>query len=293
MPIVIASPSVGVGLGKVTLATYNGLTFGQAQPVKIVEVGGFDDLPTIRDGNIPRSADHGAFLGSHYLDGRIVTFSLRIAPQGSRAGLEAQIDTLRAALGVQTARELPLTVNGNRQLNCRPTKRFVSDSIDDWGSAWTATAQLEFEASDPRIYDATLQTPSTGLATVSGGMTFPASFPLGFGAPASGGYIFATNAGTFPTRPLAIIAGPVVNPQIQNVTTGDTVKLNITLASTDMLAVDFNARTILLNGTASRYSALTSDSAWFELVPGTTTIRFLASAFAAGTLTLQYRSAWL
>lgn len=278
---------------KVTSASFNGLNFGSGQSVKIVEATGFDDLPAIRSGDIARSADHGSFLGSAWLGSRVVTFTLRIRGQATQTALDAVIDSLRQATIVQNAQNLPLVLNGNRQINCRPTRRSIPDRIEDWG-AWTTEPVVEFTATDPRIYDSSLQAPSTGLATVSGGMTFPATFPLAFGAAASGGYIFVTNNGTFETRPVAIIQGPVTNPAIQNVTSGQTLSFNITLASTDTLTVDFNARTVMLNGSANRYNAIASGSSWFTLAPGNSTVRFLASAYnGSATLTLQYRSAWL
>ena len=278
---------------KVTSASFNGLNFGAGQSIKIVEAVGFDDLPSIRKGDIVRSADHGSFLGSDWLGSRVMTFSLRIKGQGSQSALDAVIDSLRQATIVQNAQELPLVLNGNRQVNARPSKRSIPDPIDEW-AGWTVAPMLEFTATDPRIYDAALQSPTTGLATVSGGMTFPATFPLGFGAAASGGYIFVTNYGTFETRALATIQGPCVNPQIQNAITGASLTFNITLASTDSLAVDFNARTVILNGTASRYNAIATGSSWFTFPPGSTTVRFIAAGYMAGALlTLQYRSAWL
>lgn len=278
---------------KVTSASFNGLNFGAGQAIKIVEASGFDDLPTIRNGDITRSADHGSFLGSAWLGSRVVTFTLRIPGQASLSALDALIDSLRQATIVQNAQNLPLVLNGNRQINCRPSRRSVPDNISDW-AAWTTAPVLEFTATDPRIYDAALQAPATGLATVSGGMTFPATFPLSFGAAASGGYIFVTNNGTFESRPLAIIQGPVTNPAIENVTSGQTLTFNITLANTDTLTVDFNARTVILNGTGNRYNAIASGSSWFTLAPGASTIRFLASTYQAGALlTLQYRSAWI
>ena len=292
MPIYASLPSP-IGLGKVTSAIFNGLSFGAGQPIKIVEANGFDDLPTLRKGDIARSGDHGMFRGSDWLGERVVGFKLRIVGQANQAALDALIDSLRQATIVQTSQELPLIVNGNRLINCRPSRRFVPDPIDEWQS-WTVAPEIEFTATDPRIYDSTLQQPNAGLATVSGGVTFPATFPLSFGAPASGGYIFVTNNGTFETRPVAVIQGPVTNPSIQNVTSGQTLAFSITLGNTDTLTVDFNARTVLLNGTGNRYNAITVGSSWFTLAPGNSTIRFLASTYSAGALlTLNYRSAWL
>jgi phage-related protein len=82
-----------------------------------------------------------------------------------------------------------------------------------------------------------------------------------------------------------------VNPSITHQELGLTLAFNITIAAGDYLLVDSNARTVLLNGTASRYSTLVQPN-WFDLSPLTSnTIRF-NGASGAGTMTFSYRNAW-
>jgi hypothetical protein len=58
--------------------------------------------------------------------------------------------------------------------------------------------------------------------------------------------------------------------------------------------VDFDAKTVVLNGTASRYSTLTTDSTWWEIAPGTVNVRYAADTFdPASLLTLVWSSAWI
>jgi hypothetical protein len=82
-----------------------------------------------------------------------------------------------------------------------------------------------------------------------------------------------------------------VNPSITHQEQGLTLLFNITLAAGDFLVVDSGARSVLLGGTASRYSTLAQPN-WFDLSPLTSnTIRFNAAS-GAGTLTFSYRNAW-
>ena len=46
-------------------------------------------------------------------------------------------------------------------------------------------------------------------------------------------------------------------------------RLNITLASTDSLVIDMGARTVILNGVASRYNTIVTGSSWWTIPPGT------------------------
>ena len=263
-----AAPGVAARMAGAGTAYFDSIDLSTTTPIKIVEVAGLDDQAPVRNGNIPKSADHGAFLGTNWLDARIADFHLRIAGQAGQVPLDNLIDSLRLATIVQATQELPLVLNGTRQLSARATKRIVSDKIDDWGSAWTAEVSLEFESSDPRIY-----------GNQQSQYVFTAGQTQG-----------VLNTGNFPTRPVATISGAVTNPEILDVTTGAWLKFTLTMITTDTLVIDFNARTIQLNGTNS-YSALTSDSAWFDLAAGVTSIQYVASG--ASTMTLTYRSAWV
>ncbi len=250
-------------------ASYNGLTFGggAASFPSITKLVGINAMPPVRSADETKSGDEGRFQGVDYLDGR--TVELEILLQGSsQANYDALCDQLEGAFAVQPA-ELPLNFTlGDttqiRQINCRPRKTLIPRETRRWGMTGLAAVQLF--ATDPRKYRLvpTENPLTTGLAAVSGGMTFNATFPLTFGATGGGGTVIATNAGNFQTPLTFTITGPVVNPIIDNITTGQSLIFLITLASTDTLVISqagTSACGIVLNGTASRRNALQVNSA--------------------------------
>ena len=72
------------------------------------------------------------------------------------------------------------------------------------------------------------------------------------------------------------ISGPVDGPRLRNETTGHELALDITLVSGEWVDLDSKNRTVLLQGTANRYSTLTTPE-WWELQPGANQLRFTAA----------------
>jgi hypothetical protein len=278
--------------------SYNGLSFGAGTALLVSGWDGVDDLPPVRSTDATRSGEHGAFLGTDLLNERTVTLQLLLLPEdptpaAARARYDALVQAVATAFAPQNA-DLPLIYNaGTRRINCRPKRRDIPRELSRSGFSGVAT--IELAAADPRIYDATLQTLTTGLPTSTGlGTGFPIGFNLGFGGAVSGGFITAVNAGNFPSRPVVTLQGPADNPQITNLTTGQFIKLNLALGATDYLTIDFDAHSILLNGTASRRSSMSTLSQWWELPPGSSQLRWTSDNFYAGALmTVQFRSAWI
>ena len=152
-------------------------------------------------------------------------------------------------------------------------------------------AHLRFFAGDPRVYSDTQSSVNLVLPAVSGGLGWPLGWPVGWGT-AVGGTTAITNTGNFPTRPVVVFNGPLTGPGIENQTTGQFLDTTFNLLAGSTLVVDFDARTIDENGFSSRYSYLTSDSDWWDLVPGVNNIRISASA-GTGSADVYYRSAWI
>ena len=280
-------PTVWFGDG-----SYNGLSWGLSQPTLVVDLTGLDDMPAVRTTDAPRGSDHGVFGGNDYMDERVVTFTLLLmaSTQASYATL------LRQALAAFTPSintDLPVYVNDNtRVFFGRPRRRMVQQA--QGGRGVTGTLIVEMHCRDPRVYDANLTTLSTGLANPGAGFAFAISFPITFGAGPVGGSFNFTNAGNFGCRPVFTIAGPVVNPNIQNVTSGQGLYFSIVLATGDSLVVDTDARSVVLNGAAGRRNALNAGSQWFELAPGLSTVAFQAFAYTSTpTLQMTTRSAWI
>jgi len=272
--------------------SFNGLTWGPGTEYHIVGHRGIDDLPPVRPFDAPRPGDQGIFRGVDLLGERTVQLDIGMSGQNS-TDYFALAEALRAAFLLNMA-EMPLLFfNSSRLINARTRRRAIPYDVETYQRIGTATVELI--ASDPRIYDANVQNVSTGMAQSAAGMAFPATFPLSFGTAGAGGLIQVNNLGIFAVRPVLTVAGPCDTPILSNVTSGKKLRFNLVLASTDTLSVDLDARTVVLNGTASRRSALTADSQWWEIAPGLTTISFTnGGAYqAAASLAFPFRSAWI
>jgi len=111
-----------------------------------------------------------------------------------------------------------------------------------------------------------------------------------FGSAGTGGSISVTNSGNFPAPWVATIIGPVTNPVLT--CNGQSVTFNGTVNAGETLVVDSLGRSVLLNGTASRYSWVAATSQWFELPVGVSSVNFGATS-GTGTCNFSYRSTWL
>lgn len=273
--------------------TFNGLTMGSA-PYGIAKMTGFHEAPDVRAADQMRARSHGQWANIDYLGGRTITASIIVtAPHPASATWQALSQALVAGQAAETTltATLPGVASGTVvQVGARV--RRLSLPVDLDYSVGVGRAEVEWHCTDPRIYSATQQNLSVTQATSSGGLVLPALAPLAFAGTASGGQVVATNAGEFGAPWTAVISGPVTTPRIENVTTGQVLTFNGSLASGETLTVSSLDRTVLLNGTASRYSWLSAGSSWFDLPAGDSTIRF-AGVSGSGSMTLTFRSVWI
>jgi len=266
----------------------NGLLMGAGSSYV---VAAFDpwSAPMIRPADAPRSQRHGIYTGRDWLSERMVELQLRVAASTDAAEQAAR----RALAGAwkPSADGVPV-----------PLVWMEDDGVDyvlfgaargvETALAPTMPSVCRFVASDPRIYRLQLRSASSGLPTITGGLTFPASSPFVFGTAGTGGLLNATNAGTIETPWRVTFTGPLVAPQLSHTGQALTLAFTGTLAAGETLVVDSAARTVLLNGTTSRYSWLTSLSSWWTLEPGPNTLQF-AAASGTGSVSISYRDAYL
>jgi hypothetical protein len=254
---------------------------------------GVEDLPGFRRTEAPRAHDVGWFSGPAYLDAKTIT--MQYVLRGIRDGtLQTNIDTFLAATAPQDPDvELPLYLLGStRLINAKVSRRTNPYDRERYGGAPRPT--VEFLACDPRMYDANLSTVTIPLAVASGGASWPWAWPVSWGSAGTSGAVTVTNAGNFPTKPVAVFTGPVDNPQLQNATAGLYVQFAITLGVSDTLTVDFDARSVLLNNTAPRRNTMLAGSTWWGLGKGTSQILYSANTVQVGsTCILTWRSAWV
>jgi hypothetical protein len=272
---------------------FGGVLLGDGTAYDIVAVSGLDDLPDARTSDTPRPSDHGLFPGNDYSGGRTIEMELEVSG-ATDAAFRSSIASLAAAT-IPGAAESALVFqlpgfSGARRINCRPRRRSLP--VDVAFALRYGVVALQFFATDPRIYADTETELITVAATSGGGRTYPRTYPLTYAAGGVGGTLVATNAGNFPTRPTLTVTGPCNQPRIENVTAGKHLEVAVNLAAGETLVIDTDARTVLLGGTASRYSFLTAASQWWEIAAGDNSLKF-TSASNVGTLEVHFRSAWI
>lgn len=268
--------------------------FGVGTKFHVSALGGFDDLPALRTGDVAAPAAHGELQGRHFSGGRDIDLEITVIGD-SPEDCFAQVNTLKAAfiIGDDAASDVEqaLTLYGNtRMAFVRVTKRAPTYPAQTLERSMVVPMQLH--ATDPRVYSATLHTASTGLGTASGGLVFPATFPATFGSGSAGGQVSVTNAGSVKTYPTLTVVGPVDNPIIDHVEQGLSLGFTVSLGSGDQLVInpDPRARTALLNG-ANAENVLTTPG-WFGLPPGMSTVRYRNNGgFTGSTLSVAWRDA--
>lgn len=279
---------------------YDGVLMGPSSSYGIQHVDGIS-MPDVRSSaDVARPLGHGEFPGPIYLKARDITVRFYVqGTGGSGSDLTTKLTALGSVLSPQTQTEQPLVVQlpgiGKVRSNVRVYK---SSFPTDWGFVQRGAAfpVVLFHASDPRLYSNTESTGSAAGGSLTGGLAFPHAFPHGFGS-ATPGTISAVNGGNFPTYPTftVTVAGAGINAfEISNLTTGETFSMTLDLVASDVVALDFDARTALLNGSASRVGSIDRPgSTWFALQPGTNNISFTYSGSGSATLDASWRSAWV
>lgn len=277
----------------------NGVLMGAATSYQVDTdgVGGFG-LPAIRDSDTPRPMDHGVFVGPDYMDSKPLTIPLSIdADTGAEAEeLLLELETAwRAVTDPEAISELAFRLAGDRTYLAfgRP-RRFAVKAKDLKSGHIEAVAQ--FVATDPRIYDAELSTSSSGPGSTTGGLSLPHGFPHGFGSSSPGALQVVNdgNEATYPVATVTVGVGGIAGFTISNVDAGEDFSVTLNLSEADELEVDFAAKTVVLNGTASRIGNVDRPgSEWLSAAPGTTNWAFAISGAGTATLTLDWRSAFV
>jgi phage-related protein len=131
---------------------------------------------------------------------------------------------------------------------------------------------------------------------VTGGLSLPITLPINISATTVSGSITLTNEGSVATRPTLTIAGPVETPTIVAALPGGAVTQIVygaTLQTGDVLVIDSAARTVILNGTASR--RLYFSGTWPEIPAGSSVTYSWSSPVydSNALLTGTCRSAWM
>lgn len=262
-----------------------GLVMGEDTPYVLA---GFEPwaAPVLRSGEMAIAGRDGVVAGNERLGGRLLAADALLASSDPAADLDA-LRALTAAWG-PSQQDVALVWS-----------EFGGQKFLVWGRPRLADPRLapglpvglRFFATDPVVYDATENSETVAFPTATGGLTFPATFPLTFGSGGSS-LIDAENAGTADVGWVAEFAGPWVDPYVERVATGETVRLVGSVESGQTLTVDSRGRSIMLAGSA-RLGWLRPGSQWWDLPAASSTEVRLGGASGSGSATLRWRSGWM
>jgi hypothetical protein len=281
----------------------NGLQFGSGTSYRYVGMTGWHDIaPAPLGGSAslsPKAQRQGSWPLPYYVPERVVTLALAVEAAGT--DFEAAVLSLASATVPQVdSNGLPVQVP--LQLQLAGTTYTVYGSVSnrqipmvapDYATGYSL-ATVTLDCPDARKFGADV-TAVTGLPSVSGGLTWPITFPVAWSGSQVSGSMTLTNPGDANGPVKLRIDGPVTAPAVTHLETGAALTLatNLTVNSGDWLDIDCEARTVLYNGQASRNGYLTSRG-WFEFEPGANTFTFTSSGYnATAQLTATCTPAWI
>ena len=270
--------------------SFNNFTFGEGSDFWVTVIDGLDPVDSRVDIN-ERPEDHGAYVYAGWNEVRKVVFQGDLYAVGSY--FANAVNTFRQAFASRRGLVplyFKLPYETEKCVFVLPVKR--SFNMDIPYSNGHLKWAVQFVAEDPRIYGADLITTTIGPTTPAGGIDFSVDFDTTFGG-TTGGQAAIINSGVANSPAVMRINGPASYPRIVNLTTGERTLIQGDVAAGDYLEIDYGLKTVILNGTTSRFHLLQQPHNWWLLEPGTQYIQFAASGTTgASSLVIKHRSAW-
>lgn len=273
----------------------------------VSDIEGWWSLPEADIPTEPRAREED---GSYSEDGRYLartlTFSgvfLPIAPDALEVSRMKLINSLNA---VRRTISLRVDQNPPRQMSVRLSGKSAINTVRQSGLTEFA---FELIAADPVKYavdpmertDGSTEDVTITSGSASIGRGYPRNYDTStdnlreYGTTGAPNSVQTRNEGNYSTPPVLRIDGPVTNPRIELVETGQLMEFLTSLQLGEYLLIDVKEKTVLLNGATSRRGTMTFGSDWFMLPPGVSTLKMsaLSAPTYAGQLTVTAYSAWL
>lgn len=274
---------------------YNDLTLNDDDFLYyLTAISGFDS-PGLREVRENRPGADGQIDYQNLLGERLIAFGGEMLANNIVEKNKLRANLINAFLVDGTYHWLRYQVSGEipKQIYCKVFSLDILDEIrdDPFGKGFT----INLIAIDPRIYSQEELTETVYIPSVEGGRVFDKVYPKTYGTIQVGGKIVCANDGNFSNLPIIKLYGPLSNPKIRN--NDDEAKeilINIVVADGDYLEIDFEEKTVLLNGTASRYHYLDTDSKWWKMKPGNNEIEFRDGlGNVNGKAEIIFRHSWI
>ena len=254
-------------------------------------IQGWDSPPAAGQGVIQRSADHGGWPAPQFYGPRILTLTIMAsAPTQAlrdyaRALMQQAVPSNDLAV-LQYNEPVPKAIYVRRNATAAVTE--ACPTLTD------VIFTIPMVAPDPRKYAVPPQTaglvvPAPSSTVFALPFKLPVSFPGNI--PPSSTSITAYNTGTFETRPVLVVTGPITSPAVVNGSLAQQVSFTgLTLGPTDQLVLDMDNRQGLLNGS---FVPADISSAWWVIEPGATQIYLDGITTGGASLTVTYSPAYI
>lgn len=242
----------------------------------------------------PRAWGHGSWSGAEWSDEVVVPMQILVEAVGL-GGWQAAHQLLLAAFAPSADDvELRWNLDGTEYVMFgRP--RMVEPEVRTIALGWAMT-HAAFVALDPHVYSGVEHSDTLGLPSSVGGLTVPVTVPFSIPAVVTSGRVMLTNAGTADVGLKLRVDGPVSEPRVSLLSTAGTavLRLFMDVEVGQWLDIDTGARTVYLNGVASRRGlAAVSGAGWPVLPTGESELAFDAALFdPLAQLTVRWRDAW-
>ncbi|MEU5693868.1 hypothetical protein [Actinosynnema sp. NPDC020468] len=276
--MVIGTASVPVSLSQDWTAEYRGVVIGvPGSPLSFTEIAGLLDAPAVRTNDRATLNRHGEISGTDWLGARTVTLVIEVNAESAdefasnMAALNEAFAPVRSVSPFSF--RFPGVAGGGSRVVWGKVRKRVT--VMDW--AYThhyATMSVELYCPEPFVLSTTS---GTGRATLpasiappGSGIRFPLVFPVRFGQSQSAEVVRVDNPGDFAAPLRLTLRGPIGDPAVVNLGTGEQLEFAYTLLAGQWLTVDTATRDVLFNGTP-RFLTPGRRNTWLTAPPGFST----------------------
>jgi len=256
----------------------------------LTTMDGWDGSPSPTLNQTQRARGHGATESESYLTARPLSLG-GLIHGADTASIEAAFDRLNAAIKLEPFEILVLESGRIRNT----TVRRQGEVIPKWHSDKLAEYSVLVTARDPRKFG-DLTTTTTRLPFSSGGLAFPATFPVTFTGVSGTGKVTVNNPGNTQAPVWLRIDGPIPAGGWTVTHLGKRQSLTfataLALGNGEFVTVDMDRREVLAQGQAPRSGYVTSRG-WFSLDPGDNEIAFSAQNYSStASLSVTTKPSW-
>lgn len=274
------------------IAEYNGFQLKHDQGYTVFDFLGLKG-PPIRFTRQDTTGRHGGHVWARLYGPRPIKITGEVWGDTAEEYFD-RVSSLIDAFSLGVSNELLITRWDGIQKRIKAVTLKQPEEPEQGANVTHSPFTIELLAEDPFYLDLEDEVYTTGLG-VAGGGEVPTEVPMSL-SPSTGDTITITNNGNEDIDNYASfkISGEVVNPTVQNLTTGEMFQINTTVDAGDFVRISItnNSLSVQLNDSQDYFQYLLGDI--FEIVPGTNTIKFSASTFSGSAiLEITYSNKYL